>query len=157
METYPACIQQLLVYIVFHAVPVFKNFFRVGILYIHIIDKGESADRTRMHSEAAHHPFFGSKGELPLTQTVFESVYIEVFMTFHADQIMSVALMVSEKQIFAVSRIVNVFPIFKALFYAGKGRMLEKLKFNPVNFKKVQYFFSQRFSLIHTCNLVIFV
>jgi hypothetical protein len=52
-------------------------------------------------------------------------------MTLKDDEIMSVALMVAEKQILAMSG-VNILPILESQFYGRKRRVVMSMKLNAV-------------------------
>jgi len=63
---------------------------------------------------------------------------LHFLMAFEYHEIMSVSLVVAEKEVLAVDRI-EIFPVLQGEFYRRKGRMDMQFIFHPMFFQKAQY------------------
>lgn len=71
-----------------------------------VVDQTERRDRPRQQPEVALHALLRGERQFALMQTVLEIVYGHIARRVEADQIVTVALVIPEKQIFAVRRAV---------------------------------------------------
>ena len=93
------------------------EFFR-----FHVVHKSERRHRSRLKTKTAVHPLRRGKGKLTLSESMLKRMNVKIFMTFKDNQIMSVSLMITEKEILAMGRI-YILPIFKSKFDCRKRRM----------------------------------
>ena len=84
-------------------------------------------------SERYEAAFFvvGAPGDKPYAQEVIQAVDIQVLMALKTGHIVTVTLVVAEKQVLAV-RGVYVFPISQSLLNGGQRRMIVHLVLYPV-------------------------
>ena len=93
------------------------EFFR-----FHVVHKSERRHRSRLKTEAAVHPLRRSERKFSLSESMLKRMNVKIFMTFKDNQIMSVSLMITEKEILAMGRI-YILPIFKSKFDCRKRWM----------------------------------
>ena len=118
-----------------------------------IIYQAEGRHAAWLQAQILHHPFGRGKGEFATRgqstalqrslEFVFEVVNGEVVVAVEANQIMLVALMVSEKQVFAVHAAIVLPPLLRLLDGLAL-RMIVIGKGNVVLPQVCQYFFFSR-------------
>ena len=102
-----------------------------------VIDKSEGRHRARLQAEITLHALWRCETQLALMQSVFEVVYCHIPIAIEAYQVVTVALMVAEKEVFAMHRAVLA-PIL--LRYLNRWRLGVKidLVFYSVRVKKLK-------------------
>ena len=73
---------------------------------------------------------------------------VHLLVALEDDQVVAVALVVSEKQVLAVRR-VEVLPVLHGLFYSGKRRMLVDDVADAHFLQSVKYFSASFFCCLH--------
>ena len=94
---------------------------------------------TGKKSKAAFHPFLRCKRQLTLPEHVFKGMYRKFLMTLENHKIMSVTLVITEKEVLAMDGI-YLLPIFKSQLYRRKRRMCMKFICQSVLFEKGEDF-----------------
>ena len=72
---------------------------------VRVVDETEEGDGAGDSSEVFLHALFGGEGELALMQLMLQSVDVHLLVALEDDQVVAVALVVSEKQVLAVRRV----------------------------------------------------
>lgn len=67
-----------------------------------IVDQSEWRNGSGAQSEVAVHALLGGKGEFSLMQTMFEVVDSHLLVAIEYDQIVSIPLVVAEKEVFTM-------------------------------------------------------
>ena len=96
-------------------------------MIIKIVDQSERTHRTGLQAQVVEQALFGGKTQLALTQFKFQVADGQVLFAMKHHQVMPVAFVVPEKQIFTMNAR-QMFPILPADFDAGGGRMLQVMK-----------------------------
>ena len=109
-----------------------------------IVDKSEGRHRARLQAEITLHSLWRCETQLALMQAVFEVVYCHIAVTIEAYQVVSVALVVAEKEVFAVHRAVLA-PILLGNLNGRRFRVKIDLVFYPVRLQKVKDFLTAQF------------
>jgi len=69
---------------------------------VFIVDKAKRSNRTGSESQIIHQPFIGSKSKFALMQAMFQIMNIHNMSIFENYKIMTVAFMITKKQVLAV-------------------------------------------------------
>ena len=88
-----------------------------------IVDQSERRHGAGSQPEIFHQSLVGSEGQFPLIEAVFQIVNLQVVCMFQHDQVVAVAFMIAEEDVFAVSGF-DVGPVFPGLFNGRSRRML---------------------------------
>ena len=73
-----------------------------------VVDESKRRDRARLQAQVALHTLRRGEAQLALMQTMFEVVNRHILVAVEAYQVVAIALMVAEKEVFAVHRPVVV-------------------------------------------------
>ena len=102
-----------------------------------VIDKSEGRHRAGLQAEIALHSLWRCETQLALMQAVFEVVNSHIAVAVEADKVVSVALMVAEKEVFAVYRAIFA-PILLGNLNCWRCGVKIDLVFYPVRLQKVK-------------------
>ena len=92
-----------------------------------VVYQTKRTNRTGGYAQVFHHPLFGSETQFPLAQLLFDAVNIHVPVAIQDHQIMSIAFVIAEKQVFAMFRIMSR-PILFGNFDGWRLRMFQVFK-----------------------------
>ena len=87
-----------------------------------IVDKSKRRHRARLQAEIALHTLWRGETQLSLMQTVLKVVDSHILIAVEADEIVAIALVVAEKEVFAVHRPIVV-PILLGNLDCGRCRV----------------------------------
>ena len=104
-----------------------------------IVDKSEWRHRAGLQAEITLHSLWRCETQLALMQAVFEVVNSHIPIAIEADQVVSVALMVAEKEVLAVYRAVLA-PILLGNLNRWRCGVKIDLVFYPVRLQKLKDF-----------------
>ena len=102
-----------------------------------VIDKSEGRYRAGFQAEITLHSLWRGKTQLALMQTVFEVVYCHIAVTIEAYQVVAIALMVTEKEVFAMHRAVLA-PILLGNLNGWRFRVKIDLVFDVVRIEELK-------------------
>lgn len=117
-------------------------------LMVRVVDQPEEGDGAGDRAEIFFHALLRSEGELALMQLVLQAVDVHLLVALEDDQIVPVALVVSEKQVLAVCR-VEILPVFHRLLYRRKRRMLVHDVTDAQFLQLVKYFSASFLGCLH--------
>ena len=104
---------------------------------LRVVDKAEGRYRAGFQAEVSLHTLWRGETQLALMQSMFEVVNRHILVAIEADQIVSVALVVAKKEVFAVHRAV-VAPILLCNLDGWRLGVKIDLVFNIVRLQKVE-------------------
>ena len=112
----------------------------VGVILL-VVDKSEGRHRARLQAEVTLHTLWRGETQLTLVQTVLKVVDSHILVAVEAYQVVAIALVVAEKEVFAVHRAV-ITPILLGNLDCGRCRVRICLVFYVVRLQKVKDFFT---------------
>ena len=119
-----------------HSVSLLKLFIQEKMhVVFHVVDKSKRRDRTRRNTQILHQSLLRGEAQLALVQLLLDVVDIHVLVAVEADQIVLVALVVAEEEVFAVLRVVSG-PVLLGNLDSRSGRMLQIFVWNMQFVKK---------------------
>ena len=89
-----------------------------------VVDESERRYRTGFHAEVFHQSLLRGEAQFALVQLFLDVVDVHILIAVETDQIVLVALMVAEEEVFAMFGIVSG-PILFGNFDGRGGRMLQ--------------------------------
>ena len=106
-----------------------------------VVDESKRRDRARLQAQIALHTLWRGEAQLSLMQTVLKVVDSHILVAVEADEVVAIALVVAEKEVFAVHRPVVV-PILLGNLDSRRLGMKIDLIFYSVRLQKVKDFFT---------------
>ena len=113
----------------------------IGPMLASGIYKSKRRHRTRLQTEITRHTLGRSETQLSLMQTLFQIMYRHIAVAIEAYQVVAIALVVAEKEVFAVHRAI-VAPILLGYLDSRRCRVKIGLVFNVVRIQKVEDLFA---------------
>ena len=101
-----------------------------------IVDQSKRRNATGFQSQVLVHASLRSKTQLALMQTMLQIVDVHLVHALEQYQIVLVAFVVPEKQVFAMGG-VEFLPVVDGLLYSGDGRMEMDIEFDAETFQRV--------------------
>ena len=119
-----------------------------------VVDKSEWRNRARLQAEITRHTLCRGETQLALMQAVFKVVNSHILVAIEADQIVAIALVVTEKEVFAVHRAI-VTPILLGNLDCRRCRVRISLIFYVVRIEVVKDLATALIELLHRLSLIL--
>ena len=117
-------------------------------MVLRVVDKSEWRYRARLETEVARHTLCRGEAQLALMQTVLKVVNGHILVAIETDKVVTIALVVAEKEVLAVHRAI-VAPILLGNLDGGRSGVKIGLVFNVVRLEVIEYLATALVKLFH--------